>query len=119
LWYYGISEAPPTLVYTTSEVPFVAPTGPEAYPPSKRLDPVYDHAICEKWEEVCDATEKLLDDQQLHWSSFDLVRFRTLSDEQHAASVSPPTFWIGVFPGQVTGGRGSRGHPQNPCRQRG
>src|SRR3984957_7601889 len=103
LWYYGISKNPPTLVYTTSAVPFVAPTGPEAYPPSKRLDPVYGHAICEKWEEVCDATEKLLDEQQLHWSSLDLVRFRTLRDEQHAASVSPPTFWIGVFPGQVTG----------------
>ncbi|TRM59616.1 hypothetical protein BD626DRAFT_633136 [Schizophyllum amplum] len=99
-WYYGVSANPPILVYTTSTEPFVPDAQPSRYP-----EPVYDHTIVKQWQKVVLEAEKLLDDQRLLWTSIDLVRFHTRANKEsnHVDSVGPPTFWIGVLPGRVSG----------------
>ncbi|KAI6042333.1 hypothetical protein EDC04DRAFT_2970123 [Pisolithus marmoratus] len=52
-------------------------TGPEAYRRLKHLYPVYDHKICDKWENIRPMVRDLLDDQQVRFSTIDLVRFCT------------------------------------------
>ncbi|EIW81472.1 hypothetical protein CONPUDRAFT_124600 [Coniophora puteana RWD-64-598 SS2] len=74
------------------------PKGPEAYRRLKYLYPVYDHKLGDKWEDVCPRVRGLLDKQQVRFSTIDLVRFRTVPDQQTPASITPVVIWVGVLP---------------------
>jgi hypothetical protein len=97
-YYAGISRSPPKLVYRTSKDPFVMPKGPEAYHRLKHLYPVCDHKLGDKWEDVRPKVRDLLDKQQVRFSTIDLVRFRTVPDQQTPAVISPAVIWVGVLP---------------------
>ena len=97
-YYAGISRSPPKLVYRTSRDPFVMPKGPEAYRRLKYLYPVYDHRLENRWEHVRPKVRDLLDKQQVRFSTIDLVRFRTVPDQQTPTAISPVVIWVGVLP---------------------
>ena len=97
-YYAGISRSPPKLVYRTSRDPFVMPRGPEAYRRLKYLYPVYDHKLGNKWEYVRPKVRGLLDKYRVRFSTIDLVRFRTVPDQQTPAAISPIVIWVGVLP---------------------
>ncbi|KIO31335.1 hypothetical protein M407DRAFT_220464, partial [Tulasnella calospora MUT 4182] len=99
----GSPAPPPKLVYRTSKDPFVMPKGPEAYSRLKQLCPVYDHELGDKWEDVGPKVRDLLDEQQVRFSTIDLVRFRTVPDQQTPAVISPAVIWIGVLPDTLAG----------------
>lgn len=103
LYYAGISRSPPKLVYRTSKDAFTMPKGPEAYRRLKRLCPVYDHKLGDKWEDVRPKIRDLLDKQQVRFSTIDVVRFRTVPDHQTLDVISPVVIWIGVFPDSLAG----------------
>ena len=99
-YYAGISRSPPKLVFRTSKTPWVKPTGPEAYRHLKQLREVYGHKLNDHWDntigpEVLD----LLDQQQVRFSSVDVVRFRSGKDTDIV--ISPVVLWIGVLPGSL------------------
>jgi hypothetical protein len=102
-YYAGISFSPPKLVSRTSTDPFVMPKGPEAYRRLKHLYPVYDHKLGDKWEDVGPKVRDLLDKQQVRFSTIDLVRFRTVPDQQTPAAISPVVIWVGVLPDSLAG----------------
>jgi hypothetical protein len=102
-YYAGISRSPPKLVYRTSRNPFVTPKGPEAYRRLKQLYPVYDHKLGDKWEDIRPKVRDLLDKQQIRFSTIDLLRFRTVPDQQTSAVFSPVVIWVGVLPDTLTG----------------
>ncbi|KAH7890436.1 hypothetical protein F5I97DRAFT_1922768 [Phlebopus sp. FC_14] len=102
-YYAGISRSPPKLVYRTSKDPFVMPKGPEAYRRLKYLYPVYDHELGDKWEDVCPKVRDLLDKQQVRFSTIDLVRFRTVPNQQTPDVISPVVIWVGVLPDSLAG----------------
>ena len=102
-YYAGISRSPPKLVYRTSGDPFVMPKGPEAYRHLKYLYPVYDHELGDKWEDIGPKVRDLLDKQQVRFSTIDLVRFRTVPDQQTPVVISPVVIWVGVLPDSLTG----------------
>ena len=74
------------------------PKGPEAYRRLKHLYPVYDHRLGNRWENVRPKVRDLLDKQQVRFSTIDLVRFRTVPDQQTPAAISPVVIWVGVLP---------------------
>ena len=102
-YYAGISRSPPKLVYRTSKDPFVIPKGPEAYRLLKHLYPVYDRKFGNKWKDICLKVRDLLDKQHVCFSTIDLVRFRTVPDQQKPAVISPAVIWVGVLPDSLTG----------------
>ena len=102
-YYAGISRSPPKLVYRTSKDPFVMPKGPEAYRPLRYLYPVYDHKLGDKREDVRPKVRDLLDKQQVRFLTIDLVRFRTVSDQQLPAVISPVVIWVGILPDSLAG----------------
>lgn len=102
-YYSGISNSPPKLVYLTSKDPFVMPKGPEAYRRLKYLYPVYDHKLGDKWGDLGPKVRHLLDEQQVRLSTIDLVRFRTVPDQQTPVVIGPVVIWIGVLPDSLTG----------------
>ena len=104
-YYAGISRSPPKLVYRTSKDSFVMPMpkGPEAYRRLKHLYPVYDHKLGDKWEDVRPKVRDLLDKHQVRFSIIDLVRFRTVPDQETPAAISPVVIWVGVLPDSLAG----------------
>lgn len=102
-YYAGISRSPPKLVYRTSKDPFIRPKGPEAYRRLKVLCPVYNHRLGDKWGSIGPKIRDLLDKQQVVFSTIDVVRFRTLPDQQTTAAISPVVIWIGVIPDSLAG----------------
>jgi len=102
-YYAGISRSPPKLVYRTSKDPFVMPKGPEAYRRLKHPYPVYDHKLGDNWENVRPKVRDLLDKHQVRFSTIDLVRFRTVPDQQTPAVISPVVIWVGVLPDSLAG----------------
>ncbi|KAI5985213.1 hypothetical protein EDC04DRAFT_2590467 [Pisolithus marmoratus] len=82
-------------------VPFLPPEGPEAYRHLKHLYPVYDHKLGDKWEDIRPMVRDLLDEQQVRFSTIDLVRFRMVRGQQ-APGVSPVVIWVGVLPSTLT-----------------
>ncbi|KAJ6588649.1 hypothetical protein B0H19DRAFT_1248273 [Mycena capillaripes] len=79
------------------------PKGPEAYRRLKHLYPAHDHKLGDKWEDVRPKVRDLLDEQQVRFSTIDLVRFRTVPDQQTAAVISPVVIWVGVLPDSLAG----------------
>ncbi len=69
----------------------------------KHLYPVYDHKLGDKWEDVRPKVRDLLDKQQVRFSTIDLVRFRTVPDQQTPAVISPVVIWVGVLPDSLAG----------------
>ena len=104
LYYAGISRSPPKLVYRTLKDPFVMPKEPEAYRRLKYLCPVYGHKLGDKWEDVCLKIRDLLDKEKVRFSTIDVVRFRTVPDQQIPAATSPVVIWIGVIPDSLADG---------------
>ncbi|KAF8467938.1 hypothetical protein DFH94DRAFT_795956 [Russula ochroleuca] len=79
------------------------PKGPEAYRRLKHLYPVYDHKLGDNWEDVRPKVRDLLDKHQVRFSTIDLVRFRTVPDQQTPAVISPVVIWVGVLPDSLAG----------------
>ncbi|KAJ7600564.1 hypothetical protein C8J56DRAFT_813361 [Mycena floridula] len=79
------------------------PTGPEAYRRLKHLCPVFDHKLGDKWDYVGPKIRDILDKQQVRFSTIDVVRFRTVPDQQTSAFTSPVVIWIGVLPDSLAG----------------
>ncbi|KAJ7600583.1 hypothetical protein C8J56DRAFT_767396 [Mycena floridula] len=78
------------------------PTGPEAYRRLKYLCPVFDHKLGDKWEYVGPKVRDMLDKQQVRFSTIDVVRFRTVANQESPAVISPVVIWIGVLPFSLT-----------------
>lgn len=97
-YYSGISYSPPKLVYRTSKDHFALPSGPEAYRRLKHLLPVYGHELGGKWGTIRPKVRDLLDEQQVRFSTIDLVRFRTIPRQGMDAIISPLVIWVGVVP---------------------
>ena len=69
----------------------------------KHLCPVYNHKLCDKWEDVGPKVRDLLDKQQVRFSTFDVVRFSTVPNQQTPATISPVVIWVGVVPDSLAG----------------
>ncbi|KAJ7194679.1 hypothetical protein GGX14DRAFT_678224 [Mycena pura] len=77
--------------------------GSKAYSRLKQLYPVHDHKLGDKWETVRPKIRDVLDEHQVRFSSIDLVRFRTVPDQQTPAVIRPVVIWIGVLTGSLAG----------------
>ncbi|TFY83041.1 hypothetical protein EWM64_g973 [Hericium alpestre] len=100
-YYSGISPSPPQLVFRTSKQPWVKPTGPEAYRHLKQLRPVYGHQLNDLWDTIGPQVVDLLDQQKILFSSVDVVRFSSGTNED--VVISPVVLWIGVIPDSLGG----------------
>jgi hypothetical protein len=90
LYYCGL-PSDPVLVARTGTTPWIDPTGPEAYLPSKELHPVGKHAINVVWEDsLALRLHTLLDLMEVKWTSTDIVRIGVPKD------IFPVILWIGV-----------------------
>ena len=69
----------------------------------KHLCPVYNHKLCDKWEDVGPKVRDLLDKQQVRFSTIDVVRFSTVPNQQTPATISPVVIWVGVVPDSLAG----------------
>ncbi len=69
----------------------------------KYLYPVDNHKLGDKWDDVRPKVRDLLDKQQVRFSTIDLVRFRTVPDQQTPAVTSPVVIWVGVLPDSLAG----------------
>ncbi|KAF8550285.1 hypothetical protein OG21DRAFT_1478584 [Imleria badia] len=93
------SSSPPDVISKVEAAFYYAGSpGPEAYRPLKHLYPVYNHKLGNKWEDIYPKVRDLLDKQQVRFSTIDLVRFRTVPDQQTPAVISPVVIWVGVLP---------------------
>ena len=101
-FYYAGLPSSPTLVarISTTDTPWEAPTGPEAYTRRKELSGVGNHPIRDAWEEggLGVKVYTLLDAMNVKWSSIDIVRIG-YSEE----SFAPVVLWIGVNPASLSG----------------
>ena len=69
----------------------------------KHLCPVYNHKLCDKWEDVGPKVRDLLDKQQVRFSTIDVVRFSTVPNQQMPATINPVVIWVGVVPDSLAG----------------
>jgi len=99
--YYAGLPSRPTLVARTG-VPWVAPTGPEAYSVYKELRAAGNHALKNIWEDnLALKIHAVLDLMKVKWTSTDVVRIKPVDE-----SFAPVVLWIGVIPGSLSGDDG-------------
>ncbi|KAG5342634.1 hypothetical protein C0989_012139 [Termitomyces sp. Mn162] len=90
LYYFGIrgpGHWGPKLIYRTSKDVFTPPSGPEQDARIMQLLPVYHHDKLgqdDLWSTIRDEVVKLLDKQEIQFTSVDLARFRW--EEQNAGN---------------------------------
>ncbi|KAF8165138.1 hypothetical protein B0H34DRAFT_780108 [Crassisporium funariophilum] len=88
-YYAGISLTPPKLVYRTGgeKTPWVMPKGQEAYRRLKQARGVFGHKLNALWN-----------DDNVVWTSIDVVRFVTDGDEDGDEKIrGPVVIWVGRF----------------------
>lgn len=81
-YHAGVSPTPPKLVYRTGsdKMPWVKPTGQEAYRRLKEARGVFGHKLNAIWNDVGPKVRDLLIAQEVAWTSIDVVRFVTDGD---------------------------------------
>ena len=101
-YYSGISPNPPKLVYRTGslKMPWVMPTGPEAYRKFKRARGVFGHRLNDIWNVVGPLVRDLLKTQKVAWTSIDVVRFIIDGDGDNKIR-GPVVLWIGISPNSL------------------
>ncbi|KAG8756942.1 hypothetical protein FRC11_004910 [Ceratobasidium sp. 423] len=112
LYYHGIRgdrERAPKLVYRTSKDVFTPPSGPAQYVRTMEVFDVDFHEKLSKndlWRIFLGEVVKLLESQQIRFTSVDFVRFRWVEGDGKSPRktvTSRPTIWVGVLPDSTTG----------------
>ncbi|KAF9778736.1 hypothetical protein BJ322DRAFT_1014326 [Thelephora terrestris] len=99
--YYVRLPSRPVLV-ARSGIPWVEPTGPEAYSQDKELHPVGNHPIRGVWEDdLALKIHALLDSMKVKWTSTDVVRIGDAGEP-----TARVILWIGVTPTSLSGDDG-------------
>ncbi|KAF8905228.1 hypothetical protein CPB84DRAFT_1845038 [Gymnopilus junonius] len=100
MFYYLGLPSNPRLVYHVGTMPWVKPTGLEAYRVFKELHPVFGYKLNSVWKDVGPKVCDILDSVGVLWTTIDVVGFIRIKEGE---SIGPVVIWIGVTPETVCG----------------